>query len=97
MKDATSAILQKDEAVEVLEKMDEELVHEQQTQAKERDAAAQSLRQRLHAKAVELRKARGAGGAPKEPSKVKLDLPHTIDQTTAKTLLPPQAFVWRPK
>jgi len=93
--DATCAILDVEEACEVLEHQDEKLIKDQQEVVRGRTAERKALKQSCLSKAREIRAAGGGLGAAAAPIVgPKRVLPAHIAQKDAKRFIPPNCSIW---
>jgi len=97
-KDASSTLLSSDEALEVLEPMDERAVKVHKEDLVKDIAAKTQLAKQYFAKAKELTIAREKREKTEHPGvrrPARRPLPAHIDQKEAKEFLPPGAYIWR--
>lgn len=90
------ALLQVDEAVQVLDRHDQDKMEQRQKQCMSEVAARNSFTVAYAKKAVSLSAQRGkkARGSASGEQRTQV-LPHHIDQKTARGLIPPKTCIWR--
>lgn len=98
--EAAAAMLEIDEALEVVEQQDASEIHREQAKVRERLTEWQALRGEYKARARAVRAEQAAATKQRKRARAapeRKPLPHHLEQRDAKKFLPPNSTLWRSK